>query len=85
VVVTAIVSEELVATLLRLRDVGRRLVLISLDQEPPGRELEGILSYHLPGVEIDFRPPSRRGEVRGEFVQGRQAVETFTRFPDSLD
>lgn len=83
VVVTGIVSEELVATLLRLRDVGRRLVLISLDQEPPGQELEGILSYHLPGVEIDFRPPSRRGEVRGEFVQGRQAVETFTRFPDS--
>jgi len=79
VVVTAIVSEELAATLLLLRDVGRRLVLISLDQEPPSQELEGILSYHLPGVEIDFRPPSRRGEVRGEFVQGRQAVETFTR------
>ncbi|MFQ5813149.1 MAG: DUF58 domain-containing protein [Anaerolineae bacterium] len=79
VVVTAIVSEELVATLLRLRDVGRRLVLISLDQEPPGRELEGILSYHIPGAEVDFRRPSRRGEVRGEFVQGRQAVETFTR------
>ncbi|MBL7183438.1 MAG: DUF58 domain-containing protein [Anaerolineae bacterium] len=79
VIVTAIVSEELAATLLRLRDVGRRLVLISLDQEPPGQELEGILSYHLPGVEIDFRPPSKRGEMRGEFVQGRQAVETFTR------
>ncbi len=79
VVVTAIVSEALAATLLRLRDVGRRLVLISLDQEPPGQELEGILSYHLPGVEVDFRPPSRKGEVRGEFVQGRQAVETFTR------
>ena len=79
VVVTGIVGEELTATLLRLRDVGRRLVLISLDQQPPGQELEGILSYHLPGVEIDFRPPSRRGEVRGEFVQGRQAVETFTR------
>ena len=79
VVVTGIVSEELVATLLRLRDVGRRLVLISLDQEPPSQELEGILSYHIPGAEVDFRPPSRRGEVRGEFVQGRQAVETFTR------
>ncbi len=82
VVVTGIVSEEMATTLLRLRDVGRRLVLISLDQEPPGQELEGILSYHLPGVEIDFRPPSRRGEMRGEFVQGRQAVETFTRLGD---
>jgi len=79
VVVTGVVSEELVVTLLRLRDVGRRLVLVSLDQKPPDQELEGILCYHIPGVEIDFRPPSRRGEVRGEFVQGRQAVETFTR------
>jgi uncharacterized protein (DUF58 family) len=79
VVVTGIVSEELANTLLRLRNVGRRLVLISLDQEPPGQELEGILSYHLPGAEVDFRPPSRRGEVRGEFVRGRRAVETFTR------
>ncbi len=88
VIVTGVVSEELVATLLRLRDVGRRLVLVSLDQQPPSRELEGILCYHLPpsfppggGDErgVDFRPPSRRGEVRGEFVQGRQAVETFTR------
>jgi len=79
VVVTGIVSEELAATLLRLRDVGRRVVLISLAQAPPGQELEGILSYHLPGAETDFRHPSRRGEVRGEFVQGRRAVETFTR------
>lgn len=79
VVVTAIVTEELVTTLLRLRDVGRRLVLISLDRELPSQELEGILCYHLPGVEVDFRPPSRRGEVRGEFTRGRQAVETFTR------
>jgi uncharacterized protein (DUF58 family) len=85
VVVTAIVSEGLVTTLLRLRDVGRRLVLISLAKEPPSPELEGILCYHLPDVEVDFRPPSRRGEVRGELLQGRQAVEAFTRFPDSLD
>jgi uncharacterized protein (DUF58 family) len=79
VVVTGVVSEELVVTLLRLRDVGRRLVLVSLAQQPPGRELEGILCYHLPSVGVEFRPPSQRGEVRGEFVQGRQAVETFTR------
>lgn len=79
VVVTGVVSEELVVTLLRLRDVGRRLVLVSLDPAPIGRELEGILCYHLPGVEVEFRPPSQRGEVRGEFVQGRQAVEMFTR------
>jgi len=85
VVVTGVVSEELVVTLLRLRDAGRRLVLISLDQQPPGRELEGILCYHLPGVGVEFRPPSQRGEVRGELVQGRQAVEAYTRFPGSLD
>ena len=85
VVVTGVVTEELVATLLRLRDVGRRLVLVSLDQKPLRQELEGVLCYHLPGRRVDFRPPSRRDEVRGELVQRKQAVETFTRFSDSLD
>jgi len=80
VIVTGVVTEELVATLLRLRDVGRRLVLVSLDQKPLRQELEGVLCYHLPDRRVDFRPPSRRDEVRGELAQGKQTVETFTRF-----
>jgi uncharacterized protein (DUF58 family) len=49
VVVTAVLTDELLSTLIRLRDGGRRLVLVSLAQEPPKQELPGILVHHLPG------------------------------------
>jgi len=67
VVVTAVVSEELEATLLRLKEVGRRLVLISLGLEPPDEQrLQGITVYHLPPAvaklevlpALTFRPPT---------------------------
>lgn len=47
-VVTAVVSPELEAVLLRLKQAGRKLVLLSLADEPPAR-LPGVLTYHLPG------------------------------------
>ncbi len=47
-VVTAIVNEELLATLLQLREAGRRVVLVSLAEQPHPADLEGILVYHLP-------------------------------------
>jgi len=47
VVVTAIVTDELAAAILRLRDAGRRMVLISLAEEPPSR-LDGVVTCHLP-------------------------------------
>jgi uncharacterized protein (DUF58 family) len=57
VVVTAVVTDDLQATLLRLRDVGRRLVLVSLE-EAPGADLStalpGILMYHLPASRLPF-------------------------------
>jgi len=66
VVVTAVTTEELMVTLLRLREAGRRLVLISLADEPPTQVPEGILSYHLPP------PPRKRGQA--------PPVETTLRF-----
>jgi uncharacterized protein (DUF58 family) len=59
VVVTAIVTEELEATLLRLKEVGRRLVLISLGLEAPDEQrLPGITVYHLPpdATELEVLP-----------------------------
>lgn len=45
--VTAHVNEDIVATLMRLKEAGRRLALISLaDEAPPS--LPGILTYHVP-------------------------------------
>ena len=46
VVVTAIVTDELAAMILRLRDAGRRMALVSLAEEPPP-QLDGITTYHL--------------------------------------
>ena len=56
VLVTAHVNDEIGAVLLRLKEAGRRVALISLD-EPPLPALPGILCYHLPaGV-----PPGAAG------------------------
>jgi uncharacterized protein (DUF58 family) len=57
VVVTAVVTEELLTALVRLRDVGRRLVLVSLEDEPscPYTLPPGIMVHHLPasGLPLD--------------------------------
>ncbi len=47
VVVTAIVTDPLAASILRLHDAGRQIALVSLADEPPPR-IEGVPTYHLP-------------------------------------
>ena len=56
VVVTAVVTEDLLTALVRLRDVGRRLVLVSLEDDLPSSYLlpPEILVYHLPASELPF-------------------------------
>jgi uncharacterized protein (DUF58 family) len=56
VVVTALVTDDLLSALVRLHDVGRRLVLVSLEEEPlPPYSLPGgIVAYHLPASELPF-------------------------------
>jgi uncharacterized protein (DUF58 family) len=49
VVVTAVVTEGLLATLIRLRQAGRRLALIALTEQAP-LALTGIATYHIPPV-----------------------------------
>ncbi len=48
VMITGIVTEEMLAEMVRLRSVGRRLALISLDENwmPREAELEGIVMRH---------------------------------------
>ncbi len=48
VLVTAVVTDEIMVALLRLQEAGRRVVLLSLAEEPPPKELGHILAYHLP-------------------------------------
>ncbi len=53
-VVTAIVTDDLAAMILRLRQAGRRMALISLAEEPPP-PLEGVIVYHLPSSRLAFQ------------------------------
>lgn len=48
VLVTAVVTDEIMITLVRLKEAGRRIVLISLADDPPPTGLGSILSYHIP-------------------------------------
>jgi uncharacterized protein (DUF58 family) len=54
VVVTAVVTEELLVEMARLRDAGRRLVLVSLDPQFTGGGPAGVTTYRLPAAEVDF-------------------------------
>jgi len=56
VVVTPIVTEDLLAALVRLHDVGRRLALVSLEEEPPRADLlpSAVRLYHLPASGLPF-------------------------------
>jgi len=56
VVVTAIVTEDLLSALVRLYDEGRRVVLVSLEEEPlyPASLPSGITVHHLPASQLPF-------------------------------
>jgi uncharacterized protein (DUF58 family) len=56
-VVTAIAHEGLLATLLDLSQAGRQVVLFTLAEEPPQRDLPGVLIYHLPHLVDDLILP----------------------------
>ncbi|WP_420642351.1 DUF58 domain-containing protein [Candidatus Leptofilum sp.] len=55
VLVTAVVTEEIMVALVRLKEAGRRVVLISLADEPPPKGLGNILSYHIPATMPAFQ------------------------------
>jgi uncharacterized protein (DUF58 family) len=46
--VTAVVTDEIMVSLVRLREAGRKVVLISLADDPPPSGLGNVLSYHIP-------------------------------------
>jgi len=56
-VVTAIAHDDLLAALLDLDSAGREVVLFTLAEEPPVRQLPGILVYHLPHLVDDLIAP----------------------------
>jgi uncharacterized protein (DUF58 family) len=77
VVVTGIVTESLLAAMLRLHDVGRRLVLVSLEERPsrPYALPPGVLVYHLPASQLPFDE-----DLMGEPVEWAPDVAPPLRF-----
>jgi uncharacterized protein (DUF58 family) len=59
VLVTAVVTEEIMVGLIRLKEAGRRIVLISLANEPPPKGLGTLLSYHIPASAPAFQKEVR--------------------------
>jgi uncharacterized protein (DUF58 family) len=55
VVVTPIVPEHMVATLVRLKERGHKVVLCALTPKPPA-PISGIITYHLPLPKAAPRP-----------------------------
>jgi uncharacterized protein (DUF58 family) len=55
ILVTAIVTEEMMIALVRLKEAGRRVVLITLSPDPPPPGLGRILTYHIPASTPAFQ------------------------------
>jgi uncharacterized protein (DUF58 family) len=63
VVVTAVVTGEILVSLDRLRNAGRRVVLVALTAEPP-QTPSGLLTLYSPNEGLAFEPGQARGKVR---------------------
>ena len=63
VVVTAVVTSEVFASLDRLRAAGRHVVLVALTAEAPSPP-PGLLIYHAPNEGSAFEPGETRGKAR---------------------
>ena len=61
VLVTGVVTDEMLVELLRLKEAGRRVTLISLAEEAPPSQLDGILAYHVPSATPAFQSAAPRG------------------------
>ncbi|MFN2187552.1 MAG: DUF58 domain-containing protein, partial [Candidatus Promineifilaceae bacterium] len=57
VLITAVVTEEMLVSLIRLNKAGRQIALISLSDEPPPSDLGRIRIYHIPSTVRAFQQP----------------------------
>ncbi|MFO7679297.1 MAG: hypothetical protein R6X34_04550, partial [Chloroflexota bacterium] len=55
ILVTAVVTDEILIVLTRLQEAGRKVVLISLAPAPPPKGVERILTYHIPANAPAFK------------------------------
>jgi uncharacterized protein (DUF58 family) len=62
VVITGVITPELLATLRQLQSAGRRIVLISMGVEPPP-QLPGVLIHHIPSKHAPYYSPEEAGDM----------------------
>lgn len=63
VLVTAVVSDEIMVGLIRLKEAGRRVVLVSLAEDPPPKNLGKLLAYHIPSSVPAFQKEVQRSSA----------------------
>jgi uncharacterized protein (DUF58 family) len=82
VIVTALVTDNLRAALLRLKEAGRRLALVSVEGATslPFDPLPGVLTYHLPASELPFDP-----DLMGEPIPWAPEYTPPLRFTGTAD
>ena len=81
VLVSAVVSDEILATLIQLKEAGRRVVLVSLAEEQPPADLPGIIVHHLPTDMPAFHQPGRDSLAQGSALSGIRAPGQVFRQP----
>ena len=59
VVVTCVITEKLLASLVKLRDAGRRVCLVSLDSAFTSGDVEGIQVFHIDPDKIEIADPGQ--------------------------
>jgi uncharacterized protein (DUF58 family) len=74
VAITPFMNDAIAASIMRLRDSGRRMALIVLGKDEP-RYLPGVITYHLPIQEVP-PPPSREAGATEEDVDDYYASLT---------
>ncbi len=85
VVITTVVTENLLAQMLRLRDAGRRLVLVSMDPGFQGESPEGIRTYHIPLAEADFAGVWAKAAAEEEIVSQAAGVPSRGPGPGKME
>ena len=73
VVVTAVVTDAIMASLDRLRDAGRRVVLVALTPKPPDPP-PGLLIYHAPQEGVAFEPEHAGGKAELIAIESQPVV-----------
>jgi uncharacterized protein (DUF58 family) len=83
VVVTGIVTDDLSASILRLRDAGRRMALVSLAEAAPP-DLDRVATYHLSSKAPVFRDSGRGGHMAGGALRAAGLAAKVDTFREAL-